>query len=182
MRLAAVSLIAALAAPLQAFAGAAQDAEVVRAIVSDKAGADGPGCAVGVFKDDKTFFVAGGSADIAARRRRTPTRCSIRARSVSSSRRSRSPAGDRRQGQPRRRRAQILAGDGSAQHAHHGRHAASPHLRHPQQRQAHSDGGYEHMSQSTRTDTLAMLLHYPQTAFPPGATFEYSNGGYCCSR
>jgi CubicO group peptidase (beta-lactamase class C family) len=38
--------------------------------------------------------------------------------------------------------------------------------------------GYEHVSQSTRSDTLRMLLHYPHTAFPPGATFEYSNGGY----
>jgi len=38
--------------------------------------------------------------------------------------------------------------------------------------------GYRHPGQSTRAETVEMLIRYPQTAFPPGATFEYSNGGY----
>ena len=38
--------------------------------------------------------------------------------------------------------------------------------------------GYRHPGQSTRAETIEMLIRYPQTAFPPGATFEYSNGGY----
>jgi len=38
--------------------------------------------------------------------------------------------------------------------------------------------GYRHAGETTRSETLRMLIQYPQSAFPPGTTFEYSNGGY----
>jgi CubicO group peptidase (beta-lactamase class C family) len=38
--------------------------------------------------------------------------------------------------------------------------------------------GYQRPSDLVRADVLQMLLDYDGGAFPPGATFEYSNGGY----
>ncbi|HEX3364084.1 serine hydrolase domain-containing protein [Phenylobacterium sp.] len=38
--------------------------------------------------------------------------------------------------------------------------------------------GYQRPSDLVRADVVQMLLDYEGGAFPPGATFEYSNGGY----
>lgn len=38
--------------------------------------------------------------------------------------------------------------------------------------------GYQRAGDLNRAETLRMLLAYPDGAFPPGASFEYSNGGY----
>jgi CubicO group peptidase (beta-lactamase class C family) len=38
--------------------------------------------------------------------------------------------------------------------------------------------GYQRASDIARDETLQMLFGYPGSAYPPGVTFEYSNGGY----
>jgi CubicO group peptidase (beta-lactamase class C family) len=38
--------------------------------------------------------------------------------------------------------------------------------------------GYQRASDIERDETLKMLFAYPGEAYPPGVTFEYSNGGY----
>jgi CubicO group peptidase (beta-lactamase class C family) len=38
--------------------------------------------------------------------------------------------------------------------------------------------GYQRAADIERDETLKMLFGYPGSAYPPGVTFEYSNGGY----
>jgi CubicO group peptidase (beta-lactamase class C family) len=151
----------------------------IRAIVEIPDDGAAPGLAVGVFKGGKTAFVAAGLADIAAQRRPNADTLyysgSIAKQFTALAVTQLALAGE------------IVLGDDIR------KFIPEMPLRSPpitvQMLLHHTSGlpnnarllpiaGYRHAGDATRSETLRMLIQYPQTAFPPGATFEYSNGGY----
>ncbi|HEX3364087.1 serine hydrolase domain-containing protein [Phenylobacterium sp.] len=174
-----VATILALAAPVQAFASPAEDAAKIRAIVGDPLGDAAPGCAVGVFKDGQTQFVSAGSAEIGARRAPNgDTRYysgSLAKQFTALSITQLIVAGrvqeddDVRKFIPEMpvRRTPITV----ALLLHHTSGI-------PNSARMLALAGYDHVRDSTRPGTMQLLFRYPAEAFPPGSTFEYSNGGY----
>ena len=176
-----VLLAAALATAMSTstLAQSRGDAETIRATIADPAHDVGPGCAVGVFKDGKTLFVASGLADIAERR---VANADTRFYSGSLAKQFTALAVTQL----------VIAGkigldDDIRKYLPEVPASAAPIT--VAQLLSHTAGiansakllplaGYARVSDATRDDTMQMLLRYPHRAFPPGATFEYSNGGY----
>jgi CubicO group peptidase (beta-lactamase class C family) len=151
----------------------------IRAVLEASNGAAAPSCAVGVFRDGKTEFVAAGLANIATRR--VPDADTIYyAGSVAKQFTALAViqlvvAGRVRLGDDIRKyipemplRSPPITVDMLLHHT----------SGLPNNAKLLPLAGYRHAGEPTRSETLRMLIQYPQTAFPPGATFEYSNGGY----
>ncbi len=171
--------ILAISLPAQSAAGPAEDAAKIRAIVGDPLGDAAPGCAVGLFREGQTQFVSAGSAEIGARR---PPDGDTRFYSGSLAKQFTAlsvtqliVAGRIREDDDVRkyipempvRRTPITV----AMLLHHTSGI-------PNSARVLALAGYDHISESTRPATMQLLFRYPTEAFPPGSTFEYSNGGY----
>jgi CubicO group peptidase (beta-lactamase class C family) len=178
-RLFALLLASVLALPPQASASAASDADKVRAVLANSHGAEAPGCAVGLFEDGKTAFVTAGSADIAHKRAADAdtlfysgslakqfTALAVAQLVVAG---KLSLDDDVRKVLPEMALTSPTTTVGMLLH-----HTAGV----PNSAKLIPLAGHEHVSEATRAETLAILLKYPNRAFPPGTTFEYSNGGY----
>jgi len=160
--------------------GPGEAAVKIRAILEDPDGAaSAPSCAVGVFKDGKVEFAASGLADIATGR--VPDADTIYyAGSVAKQFTALAViqlvvAGKLGLGDDVRKyipemplRSPPITVDMLLHHT----------SGLPNNAKLLPLAGYRHAGESTRLETVGMLIRYLQTAFPPGATFEYSNGGY----
>lgn len=176
-RLTAALLAASLASP--ALARPPEDAAKIQAVIAPALGDAAPGCAVGIFEDGKTFFVRSGSADITTKRAANADTMFYTA-SV----------------------AKQFTALAAAQLVAAGKISLTDDIRKylpemPAYRAPvtvgmllnHTSGlrntlkvmpliGYEHWDDGQRPEVLEAQLHFPDTAFFPGATYEYTNGGY----
>ena len=160
-------------------AGATENAAKIRAIIESHEGDAAPSCTVGLFKGGKTEFIATGCADIDTSR--PPDADTIfYAGSIAKQFTAlaviqlvlagRVGLGDdiRKYIPEMPTRSPPITVDMLLHHT----------SGLPNNAKLLPLAGYRHASEATRSQTLRMLIQYPQAAFPPGATFEYSNGGY----
>jgi CubicO group peptidase (beta-lactamase class C family) len=157
----------------------ASGVEKVLALIEDPNGAAAPGCAVAIFRDGRSEFVFSGFADVAARRRPDADTLYY--------------AGSLAKQFTALAIVQlVLAGRVDLQNDVRCYLPEMP-SRSPAITVAmllhHTSGlpnyarlaplaGYQRPSDIDRDETLRTLMRYPGGAFPPGTTFEYSNGGY----
>lgn len=178
-RLLAFMLTAALAAPAPVLAARPDDVATIRAIVGGDRGVTAPGCAVGVFEGDKTLFAAAGSVDLATGRRADGDTLfysgSLGKQFTALAISQLVVAGKLRLDDDIRKVLPEMAASRTPI-------TVEMLLHHTSGLPNHSKliplAGYERVGQAPRQETMSTLLAYGETAFPPGATFEYSNGGY----
>jgi CubicO group peptidase (beta-lactamase class C family) len=179
-RLITAMIIAALAAPAWAEpATPAEKMQKILAVIDDPRGAAAPGCAVGLFENGKTVFAQSGAADISTGRKANAETLFYTA-SVAKQFTALAVA-------------QLVAG---------GKISLDDDIRKylpemPVYRAPvtvgmllhHSSGvrntlklmplaGFEHWDDGRRPEVLKTQLGFPDTAFLPGATYEYTNGGF----
>ena len=155
------------------------DSDRVHEIIGPRSGTAAPGCAVGIFEDGRTRFFDVGLADIGANRRFTPdtlvyagslakqfTALAVMQLVVAGKLRL---DDDVRKFLPELRQPRAVITLAMLLH-----HTAGV----PNDAKLWPLAGYARPSAATRAESLQMLLGFPETNFPPGATFEYSNGGY----
>jgi CubicO group peptidase (beta-lactamase class C family) len=155
------------------------DLERVRAIIDSPEGEAAPGCALAIFRDGESQFLFSGLADIEAARRpdadtlyyagslaKQFTALAVVQLALSGRIDLQAPA--------RRYLPELAARtpDITVEMLLH--HTSGL----PNYAKLAPLAGYQRASDLVRADVLQMLLDYEGGAFPPGATFEYSNGGY----
>lgn len=158
---------------------AASDREKILAIVDDPKADAAPGCAVAIFGDGRSEFVFSGFADLAARRRpdadtlyyagslaKQFTALAV-VQLVLAGRVGLEDDVRRYLPEMPRRTPAITV----AMLLHHTSGL-------PNYAKLAPLAGYQRAPDIERAEALRMLVDYPGAAFPPGTTFEYSNGGY----
>jgi len=158
---------------------AASDREKIQAIVESPEGDPAPGCAVAIFREEASEFFFSGFADIAAGLRPDADTLyyagSLAKQFTALALAQQVVAGrvcldeDVRRYLPEMSARTAAITVGMLLHHTSGL---------PNYAKLGPLAGFQSPSQLRRADVLRMLMDYPGGAFPPGATFEYSNGGY----
>ncbi|HLZ74214.1 serine hydrolase domain-containing protein [Phenylobacterium sp.] len=158
---------------------AALDLERVQAIIDSPEGEAAPGCALAIFRDGESQHLFSGFADIEAGRRPDADTLyyagSLAKQFTALAVVQLVLAGQIELQTPARRYLPELAArtpDITVEMLLH--HTSGL----PNYAKLAPLAGYQRPSDLVRADVLQMLLDYQGGAFPPGATFEYSNGGY----
>ena len=154
-------------------------ADQIREIIGVPTGSAQPGCAIGLFEKGRVQFIDAGLADVAANRRfdadtlvyagslaKQFTALAVMQLVVAKKLRLED---DVRKFLPELRGARSTITLAMLLN-----HTAGI----PNDAKLWPLAGYVRPSSATRAESLAMLMRFPETNFPPGATFEYSNGGY----